>query len=107
MTRVLKRFKRKLIAESIQIADDIYFLEQGSYHERKEKGYLKCLHGEEVTLHGFGYVRENGMWWVTHPTDMAKNPEYKGEPLVKVVPSMHYDADTIATILCAEHWSYM
>ena len=86
------------------IADTIRFLENGNYHDRKK--YLKDYHSGGVNLNGFIIQRKVYCWLIWKPTDFNKKPEYKGEPLLKVVPNT-IDMNQIEKVLNMQHWNYM
>ena len=90
--------------ENIEIAEILDLLENGQYKDKME--YMKELHASgthSVTIGHFTYQKDVWCWIVWKATD---NPEYKGEPLCKVVPR-NIDADKIGVVLDAQAWMYI
>lgn len=90
--------ENKLIVQAIK------FLEKAPYSERKE--YLKDYHGHGAEINGFSIQKETWCWLIWKRTSLADNPEYKGEPLCKVVPRF-VDFDKINTVLDCQPWTYI
>lgn len=86
------------------IVDAIKFLEDAPFKERKP--YLKDFYGKGVELNGYKFQRETWCWLIWKPTDIDIQPEYKGEPLVKIVPNT-VEINRIAEILNAQPWTYI
>ena len=90
--------------ETQDIASAIQLLERGPWRERRE--YEKALaEGKKIFLNGYNFERDCTVWYVWKPTDIDKNPEYKGEPLLKIVP-LHNVRDYEA-LLNAQSWLYI
>ena len=62
--------------------------------------------GCAVKVNGYIFDVEGLCWYVYKPTDMDIDPQYKGEPLVKVVPTTAR-IDAIPAILNAQPWTYL
>lgn len=58
-----------------------------------------------VDVNGFNLFKDTWCWVIYKPTDIKKEPEYKGEPLVKVVPDT-IDYDDMETVLNLQGWLY-
>lgn len=58
-----------------------------------------------VYLNGFCFYKDVWCWVIFKPTDIKKQPEYRGEPLVKVVPDL-IDYDDMETVLNLQGWVY-
>lgn len=87
------------------IADAIMLLEKGQWRDKKE--YIKALHKNgECTINGYTFEDKIFAWIVWMPTDIGREPEYKGEPLSKVVPQCLNTKENIKTILAAQAWIY-
>ena len=86
------------------IADTIRFLEKGKYAERKQ--YLKDYYHDGVYLNGFIIQREMYCWLIWKPTDFNEDPQYKGEPLLKIVPRI-IDMENIEKVLKLQAWHYI
>lgn len=99
--------------ESMIIAEVIQMLEDGPWEERKK--YLKDLRSEDGALiNGFRFQQDTWCWLVWKPTDIWKQPQYKGEPLYKVVPRDTINPrrgtvklENIAKVLDLQHWLYL
>ena len=89
--------------ENKTIIDTLMFLEYGKFSERKK--YLKDFHNDGVSLNGFVFQADVWCWIVWKPTDIGKNPEYKGESLFKVIPNT-INEDKIGVVLDSQHWTY-
>ena len=89
--------------ENKAIIDAINLLENGQYRDKKP--YLKAIRNGGASINGFVFEQSDWCWIVWKPTDIDKNPEYKGEPLAKVVPRV-YIRD-IGAILDAQSWTYI
>ena len=100
--------------ESINIAKVIQRLED-DYDERMK-------HYEELVgrwpgafINGFWFLHRGFCWVVLKPTDIEKNPEYKGEQLLKVVPDgtvkpingrSQLKIENTTKILDLQYWRY-
>lgn len=101
--------------ESMNIAEVIQMLEDGPWEERKK--YLKDLRSEDGALiNGFRFQDKIWCWIVWKPTSIEKEPQYKGEPLYKVVPEETVSArkgpgkgklENITKILDLQYWLYL
>ena len=95
--------------ENQAIAEAILFLEHGDYDKRKP--YLDKMYKREcVKLKGYEFSDGIDCWEVWKPTDMIKEPQYKGEALLKLVPKGDFrnrGIQNIIKILEALHWTYM
>ena len=90
--------------ENKEISETINLLENGQYRERKD--YLKKLRDNgSVEIGNFLYEEDVWCWVVWKPTDEWEQPQYKGDPLSKVVPRF-MDKDKIADVLNAQSWIY-
>ena len=86
------------------IKNAIYTLEHGPYKERMP--LLKELHAiGYVVIDGFEFYDKDFCWVIWKPTDESVNPEYKGQPLSKIVP-VYMDIDKIPQLLDAQQWIY-
>lgn len=83
------------------IKETIYFLEKAPYRERKP--FMRDYYGRGVEMNGFIIQKDGWCWLIWKPT---KNPAYKGEPLVKVVPQ-NVELEKIDIVLNAQSWSYV
>jgi len=91
--------------ENNHIIQAIKFLEKAPYRERKP--YLEdYIRGNGAEINGFTILREMWCWIIQKPTDIDKNPEYKGEPLYKVVPRLT-DFDKMDVVLDSQPWTYI
>ena len=91
--------------ENNVIAETIKFFVKGNFRERKP--YLKDLHSENgVTLNGFTFKRDIWCWLVWKSTNLADSPEFKGEPLIKVVP-VFTPFENIPIVLDSQPWTYL
>ena len=91
--------------ENNHIIQAIKFLEKAPYSERKP--YLEdYIRGNGAEINGFTILREIWCWIIWKPTDIGKNPEYKGEPLCKVVPRFT-PFDKIDEVLDSQPWTYI
>lgn len=99
----------KLKRENGKIARMLYFLEHAPYSETKQ--YQKDILGNGAKIDGYIYQRSCYCWLIWKPTDLRKNPEWKGEPLLKEVPdnvvSYGKDVDSIVKVLEAQPWVYV
>lgn len=86
------------------ISNTLRFLEYGKFSERKK--YLKDFHHDGVSLNGFVLQRETWCWLIWKPTDIEKEPQYKGEPVVKVVPNT-VSMGMIEAVLEFIPWTYI
>ena len=92
--------------DSIKVAEIVYMLENGQYKERKQ--YIKELYEKgQVTIKGYTIEKDLWCWVIWKPTDIDKDPGFKGEPLVKVVPRLYLDKEEIEAILDAQPWNYI
>ena len=99
--------------ESMNIGEIIQMLEDGPWEERKK--YLKDLRSEDGALiNGFRFQQDTWCWLIWKPTSIEKEPQYKGEPLLKVVPRHTINSrrgaakfENVAKILDLQHWVYL
>ena len=90
--------------ENAIIKETLIFLEKAPYKERKL--YIKDFNGDGVEMIGYVFQEKTWCWLIWKPTDIGKNPEYKGESLVKVIPQT-IDLDNIEIVLDAQPWTYI
>jgi len=91
--------------ENNLIIQAIKFLEKAPYHDRKQ--YMEDYTiGSGVEINDFIIQRETWCWLIWKPTDIGKNPEYKGEPLCKVVPRFT-EFDKMNVVLDSQPWTYI
>lgn len=64
-------------------------------------------HGKVVNLNGYEFKRDIWCIFVWKPTDISKEPEYKGEPLLKIVPRTIRTYEGIRDVLKLQGWSYI
>ena len=105
--RVLNRIKwrRERRKENKAIADAIMLFEHGQYREKKE--YIRELKkGNAVQLNGFTFCLDTWIYQIWKETDLGKQPQFKGEPLVKVVPK-DVPYKNIPKVLNAQCWMYI
>ncbi len=73
-------------------------------YKLKTQAYNK----EGVEVNGFVIIKDTWSWNIWKPTDIGAQPEYKGEPLIKVVPfNVHLDENRINAVLDAQPWTYV
>lgn len=90
--------------ENKKIADAIKLFTHGKYREKKP--YLADLRTTEGAYYnGFTFNKEVYCWVVWKATDIETEPEYKGEPLYKVIPD-NVPIDKIPAVLDAQPWTY-
>lgn len=94
------------MSENQRIIDAIILLNQGKYSERRVHLQEMSKNGS-TTINGFNFVQDIWCWVVFKPTDIVKNPEYKGEPLCKVIPRNITDPRKIETVLKCQSWLYI
>lgn len=91
--------------ENMMIVDAITFFKYGKFFDRKS--YIEELRtGKGASYNGFTFKESAWCWIVLKPTDIEKEPQYKGEPLCKVVP-INVSIDKIPVILDAQPWTYI
>ena len=99
----------KMKRENGKIARRLWFLEHAPYSEKKQ--YELDLLGEGAKIEGYIYQKEAFCWLIWKPTDLRKNPEWKGEPLLKEVPdnvvSYGRSINDIIKVLEAQPWVYV
>ena len=94
-----------MVTENNLIIQAIKFLEEAPYSKRKP--YLEdYIRGNGAEINEFIIQRETWCWLIWKPTDIGKQPQYKGEPLCKVVPRFT-DFDKIETVLDSQPWTYI
>lgn len=86
------------------ITNAIDFLANGNYQERKP--YVKNVYGDGVEINGYRFYINGLCWYVEKPTDIGIDPQYKGEPLVKVIPTT-VPVSNISVVLNAQPWMYI
>lgn len=97
---------KELTHESWKIANIIYC---DLLYGPLARDYLKeRIQTGQCEVDGFKFENDAWCWIVWKPTDISRNPEYKGEPLAKVVPNIApLTREQIETILDAQPWSYL
>ena len=96
---------RKNRKENKIIMDAIKFLEKAPYGKRKH--YMKdYLHGNGVEINGYIFQKDVWDWLIWKPTDLGEQPQFKGEPLVKVVPTF-IEIENIGKALDLQPWTYL
>ena len=93
-----KTEENKIITEAIE------FLTYGQWAERRK--YVHDALSKGAKINGYTFQQDTWCWLIWKPTDISKNPEFKGEPLVKVVP-FNIEMSKIEDVLNAQAWSYM
>lgn len=95
----MKRTENELIVDAIK------FFKYGNYSERKP--YLDKLYaGEGVSYNGFTFNVNPWFWIIWKPTDIEKEPQYKGDPPYKAIPD-NVPIDKMTTVLDAQPWTYI
>ena len=87
------------------ITEVIKFLQYGKYSERR-KYIPDVISDKGALINGYRFQKELWTWIIWKPTDIGEHPEFKGEPLVKVVP-LNTDTNKIADVLNAQPWTYL
>jgi len=90
--------ENKIITEALK------FLTFGKWSERKKYVHDTLSKGTEIN--GYTFQQDTWCWLIWKPTDISKNPEFKGESLVKVVP-FNIKMSKIADVLNAQPWTYL
>ncbi len=90
--------------ENYKIQEAIKFFKYGKFSEKKK--YISELYSNGTSFNGFTFVKDSWCWIIWKPTDIAKNPEYKGEPLCKVIPDT-VPITNIFKVLDAQPWTYI
>lgn len=90
--------------ENREITDAIQFFKHGKFSERKI--YLKGLLNGGVQYGNYVFQKDSWCWLVWKSTNLADNPEFKGEPLVKVIPDT-VPVASIPAVLDAQPWTYI
>ena len=90
--------------ENTMIEETLIFLEKGKFKDRKP--YLKDFLNEGVEIKGYIFRKDGWSYIIEKPTDIGNNPEYKGEPLIKIVPTTN-DLRKTHTVLNAQPWVYV
>ena len=91
--------------ENELIQETINFLKNGKFKE-KAPYVNKLAKGETVMLNGFAFTKELYCWIIWKQTDEEEEPQYKGEPLYKCVPS-NVLIKNIPIVLDAQPWKYV
>lgn len=89
------------------IIEAIHFLNHGKPFKERKKHILEMKDGGVTEINGFGFQDELWCWVVWMPTDFGEHPEYKGEPLAKVVPKNITRDKDISKVLNAQCWMYI
>ena len=91
--------------ENICIMKAIDEFENG--HSNKRVEYLKALYSDEgCSLNGFRFLRQPWCYIVFKHTDISKEPQFKGEDLVKVIPRFTI-IEKIPDVLDSQPWTYL
>ena len=90
--------------EAIDIMEAIAFFKYGKFREREP--YIKALYTDGADYNGFTFNREGLVWFVWKSTDEYTQPQFKGDPLVKVVPD-NVPIENIPAVLDAQPWTYL
>lgn len=94
------------MSENQRIIDAIVLLNKGKYSERK--AYLmEIAKNGATTINGFNFISDVWCWVVSKPTDISKQPQYKGESLHKVIPKNITGASEINAVLDSQLWFYI
>lgn len=89
-----------------EVVDIVCLLESGDYH--KLKPYAKDLRSEKgANINGYIVHRDVHCWLIWKPTDIGEHPEWKGEPLLMVIPQMLEDKFAIANVVKNSRFLYM
>ena len=91
------------MTENETIIQTLYFLEHGKFSERKP--YIHDYMNNGVKLNGFVFQKDTWCYLIWKPTDIAKDPRFKGEPLYKAIPD-NVDWKDMETVLNAQRWTY-
>ena len=90
--------------ENKTIVETLKFLEKGRYHDKKQ--YLEDFHNNGVELNGYTFKKDVWCFLVWKSTDIEDNPEFKGEPLLKIIPRFT-EWDKMEDVLNAQSWTYL
>ena len=90
--------------ENVSIVEAIRFFKYGCFSERKQ--YMAALRSGGATYNGYTFFKELYCWVIWKPTDLATQPQFKGDPLYKVIPD-NVPIENIPAILDAQPWTYV
>ena len=98
---------RRITMENKKLAKIIFELED--MHPWKEvKPYIDELHKNgQVNIDGFIFEEDDYCWLIWKPTDFGEHPEWKGEPLLKIVPKLLDSEEEILKVLEISSWQYL
>ena len=105
LKRYVVKVNDKVVGEIKTIITTLYFLEHGKYGERKQ--YMMDYYHDGVFLNGFSFQKDGLAWYIWKPTNIFDNPEFKGEPLVKIIPCHIRSKNMQAIVLAAQSWLYL
>ena len=91
--------------ESQVIAEIILTLQHPRTKEGRDQ-YHMAFTSDGVKIKGYEFRRFTYCFVVWKPTDFQKDPQWKGEPLCKIVPDTILTKQQIETILEAQPWLY-
>ena len=90
--------------ENELLVDALNILTRSPWEQRKVLLYDATL-GEGANVNGYIFKKDTYCWLIWKPTDFDKNPEYKGEPLLKVLP-YNVPIDAAGKVLLLQPWTY-
>ena len=98
-------------SESQKIAEIIDYLEnRRKPYEEWNRHAREALSREGAKIDGFIFVKDFvGSWTILKPTNICEEPQFKGEPLTKIVPEQKKKKNGIESmvkILDEEVWMY-
>lgn len=98
---------RRCRMENLKLAEIIFKLED--MHPWKEvKPLLDELHKNgKVRIDEFEICQETYCWTIWKDTDLGEHPEYKGEPLLKIVPKFLQTKEEILKFIEMSSWHYL
>lgn len=73
---------------------------------RERKPLLSDYHANGVEINGFVLQKKEDGVWVWKPTDIARNPEFKGEALLKIIP-FTVPSSKVVDVLECQQWTYI
>lgn len=98
--------RAKLSKTQREVVDIVCLLESHDYH--KVKQYIKDLRTEEgAKINGYIVNKDVHCYLIWKPTDIGEHPEWKGEPLLMIIPQWLEDKFAIANVVKNSCFHYM
>ena len=98
--------KRLFVSKETREVTDIIVLLEG-HNYKKQKPYLEDLRKNGAKINGYTVLKKHDCYYILKPTSIVEHPEWKGEPLLMIVPQYLENKFKILNVVKNSNFYYM